>query len=158
MIEQVGGRAGRKQPGQVIVQTFNPDHYAVQFAAKHDYKGFYKQEIAFRKMTAKPPFARVYRMVFTHREQQYAEKVCMQARDMLQERLQPYRQEEILLFAAKPAPVAKMDGKSRYHIMLKVRMGQSLNAVKQIFYDVWEQVRQKNGLTVGIDIDPYDLN
>jgi len=42
--------------------------------------------------------------------------------------------------------------------MLKVRMGQSLNAVKQIFYDVWEQVRQKNGLTVGIDIDPYDLN
>ena len=157
MIEQVGGRAGRKQPGQVIVQTFNPDHYAVQFAAKHDYKGFYKQEIAFRKMTAKPPFARVYRMVFTHREQRYAEKVCMQARDMLQERLQPYRQ-EILLFAAKPAPVAKMDGKSRYHIMLKVRMGQSLNAVKQIFYDVWEQVRQKNGLTVGIDIDPYDLN
>ena len=65
MIEQVGGRAGRKKPGRVIVQTYNPEHYAIQFAARHDYEGFYNQEIVFRKAAMKPPFSRVFRLVFT---------------------------------------------------------------------------------------------
>lgn len=157
MIEQVGGRAGRKQKGQVVIQTFNPDHYAIQYAAQHDYKGFYQTEIAFRKVTGKPPFARVYRLVFTHTEQAKAEKLCMETKQKLAQELQPYEQ-EILLFAAKPAPIAKLDGKSRYHIVLKVRVGRNLNAIKERLYDVWEQIRRKSGVTVGIDIDPYDIN
>lgn len=157
MIEQVGGRAGRKQKGQVIIQTFNPDHYAIQYAAQHDYKGFYQTEIAFRKVTAKPPFSRVYRLVFTHSEQAKAEKICMEAKQKLEQELQPYRQ-EILLFAAKPAPVAKLDGKCRYHIVLKVQVGRNLNIIKERLYDVWEQIRRRSGVTVSIDVDPYDIN
>ena len=55
MIEQVGGRSGRKKQGKVIVQTYNPDNFAILRAASHDYKGFFDEELRFRKITDKPP-------------------------------------------------------------------------------------------------------
>ncbi len=157
MIEQLAGRAGRRQAGQVIVQTYNPEHYAIQYAKNHDYKGFYRTEIAFRKATGKPPFARIFRMLFIHREEKKAQQACMQAKQALQQALMPYKK-EILLFAAKPAPITRLDGKSRFHIVLKVTVGRSLGAVKACIYDVWEQARRQSGLTVSIDIDPYEMN
>ena len=93
MIEQVGGRAGRRQKGKVIVQTFNPQHYAIRFAAKHDYAGFYRQEIAFRKATGKPPFSRIYRLVFTHAQAERAQQACRAAEETLRAALRPYAQE-----------------------------------------------------------------
>lgn len=156
MIEQVGGRAGRVRPGRVVVQTYNPEHYAIQFAAKHDYKGFYQQEIQFRKNTLRPPFSRMFRMVFVHRDEQKAEKVCRKAENLLKGVLEQYKS-DIILFVAKPAPVAKLEGKARYHILLKVRTGKSTAAIGQALWKIWESVR-KDGALVSFDIDPYDVN
>ncbi len=156
MIEQVGGRAGRVRPGRVVVQTYNPEHYAIQFAAKHDYKGFYQQEIQFRKNTLRPPFSRMFRMVFVHRDEQRAEKVCRKAENLLKGVLEQYKS-DIILFVAKPAPVAKLEGKARYHILLKVRTGKSTAAIGQALWKIWESVR-KDGALVSFDIDPYDVN
>jgi primosomal protein N' (replication factor Y) len=59
LLTQVAGRAGRSQRGgQVIVQTYNPEHYAIQAAARHDYAGFYRQELARRRQLGYPPFSR----------------------------------------------------------------------------------------------------
>ena len=157
MIEQVGGRAGRRQKGKVIVQTFNPQHYAIRFAAKHDYAGFYRQEIAFRKATGKPPFSRIYRLVFTHAQAERAQQACRAAEETLRAALRPYAQ-EILLFAAKPAPVARLDGKTRYHILVKARVGKALGEIRDRIYDAWEQAHAMRGLTIGIEIDPYEIH
>ncbi|MBS6511372.1 MAG: hypothetical protein KH334_06720, partial [Clostridiales bacterium] len=151
-----GGRAGRVRPGRVVVQTYNPEHYAIQFAAKHDYKGFYQQEIQFRKNTLRPPFSRMFRMVFVHRDEQKAEKVCRKAENLLKGVLEQYKS-DIILFVAKPAPVAKLEGKARYHILLKVRTGKSTAAIGQALWKIWESVR-KDGALVSFDIDPYDVN
>jgi primosomal protein N' (replication factor Y) len=60
LLTQVAGRAGRsRRGGQVIVQTYNPDHYAIQAAAGHDYAGFYRQELAYRRQLGYPPFSRL---------------------------------------------------------------------------------------------------
>jgi primosomal protein N' (replication factor Y) len=60
LLTQVAGRAGRSQRGgQVIVQTYNPDHYAIQTAARHDFVGFYRQELAHRRRLGYPPFSRL---------------------------------------------------------------------------------------------------
>ncbi len=156
MIEQVGGRAGRVRKGTVVVQTFNPENYAVRFAAAHDYKGFYRQEVAFRKASCKPPFGRFFRMVFTHADEARAQKACAQARIMLEPLLQPYAS-DILLFAAKPAPVARLEGKARYHILLKVRTSRTTAQIRDHVWDVWDAVRKK-GVLVSVDTDPYNMN
>ncbi len=67
VLNQVAGRAGRGPlGGSVIVQTFNPHHYAIEAAAHHDYAGFYKQELAYRRHHHYPPFSRLARLVYTH--------------------------------------------------------------------------------------------
>ena len=156
MIEQVGGRAGRKKPGRVIVQTYNPEHYAIQFAARHDYEGFYNQEIVFRKAAMKPPFSRVFRLVFTGKNAEKVEKVCRETENCLKDMLNPYKS-AIILFIAKEAPVAKLDGNFRWHILLKVSHTKQTAEIQQAVFAAWERMRNK-GVTIGFDVDPYDVN
>ena len=69
LLTQVAGRAGRSQRGgQVIVQTYNPGHYAIQAAAGHDYAGFYRQELAYRRQLGYPPFSRLVALRFSHQD------------------------------------------------------------------------------------------
>jgi primosomal protein N' (replication factor Y) len=69
LLTQVAGRAGRSyRGGQVIVQTYNPDHYAIRAAAGHDYAGFYRQELAYRRQLDYPPFSRLVALRYSHRD------------------------------------------------------------------------------------------
>ena len=73
LLTQVAGRAGRSAlGGQVIVQTYHPDHYAIVAASHHDYEGFYRQEIAFRREQGYPPFRRLARLVYYHTQRDKA--------------------------------------------------------------------------------------
>jgi primosomal protein N' (replication factor Y) len=66
LLTQVAGRAGRRSSGaQVIVQTYTPDHYALRAAQEHDYHAFFDEEIAFRRQTRYPPYARLVRFVYS---------------------------------------------------------------------------------------------
>jgi primosomal protein N' (replication factor Y) (superfamily II helicase) len=67
LLSQVAGRAGRGiAGGKVIVQTYSPEHYAIQSAAKHDYAGFYQKEIEYRRELHNPPFSRLAKLTFLH--------------------------------------------------------------------------------------------
>ena len=69
LLTQVAGRAGRSlRGGQVIVQTYNPDHYAIQTASRHDYAAFYEQELAYRRQLGMPPFTRLVALRYSHRD------------------------------------------------------------------------------------------
>ena len=67
LLTQVAGRAGRSAlGGEVVVQTYHPEHYAIQAASEHDYEGFYREEMAFRRQQAYPPLRRLARLVYHH--------------------------------------------------------------------------------------------
>ena len=67
LLSQVAGRAGRGTlGGQVIIQTYSPEHYAIQAAAGHDYTLFYKREIEYRRQLRNPPFSRLARLTYSH--------------------------------------------------------------------------------------------
>jgi len=67
LLSQVAGRAGRGTlGGQVVIQTYSPDHYAIQAAAKHDYSFFYEQEISYRRQLQHPPFSHLARLIYSH--------------------------------------------------------------------------------------------
>ena len=74
MLTQVAGRAGRSPlGGQVILQTFQPEHYAIQAAARHSYREFYKQEIESHRRLKLPPFTELVRLEYRHIDAQQAE-------------------------------------------------------------------------------------
>ncbi|MEK9659644.1 MAG: primosomal protein N', partial [Chloroflexota bacterium] len=78
LLTQVAGRAGRaSMPGRAIIQTYQPEHYAVQAAADQDYEAFYQQELLHRRAHAYPPFGRLARLLFTHPDQRHARQEAM---------------------------------------------------------------------------------
>ena len=156
MIEQVGGRAGRKKQGLVIVQTYNPSHYAIRFAAEHDYYGMYKKETEHRQKTGKPPFSRVFRMLFTHDSDKKAFEAMEAAKADILPLIEKYNS-DILLFAAKPAPIVRLDGKARYHIVIKVIANKNTKEIKNALCDIWER-HSGRGVMVSFDTDPNDVN
>ncbi len=156
MIEQVGGRAGRKKPGLVIVQTCAPSHYAIRFAAQHDYYGMYRAETSHRQSSGKPPYARIFRLLFTAERTDAAERVMRETEAEILPLIEEYKS-DILLFAAKPAPVSRLDGKARFHIILKVIANARTTGIKNRLYDIWESAVKK-GVRVSFDIDPNDIN
>jgi primosomal protein N' (replication factor Y) len=84
LLTQVAGRAGRSAlGGQVIVQTYHPDHYAVVAASHHDYETFYRQEIAFRREQGYPPVRRLARLVYSHTKLTQAQAEATRLADLL---------------------------------------------------------------------------
>jgi primosomal protein N' (replication factor Y) (superfamily II helicase) len=87
MITQVAGRAGRGNgQGEVVIQTYNPDNYAIRSAAAHDYKGFYEQEIAIRKSLNYPPFSKLIKITVSDT----SNKICMEKAQRICEQLEKY--------------------------------------------------------------------
>ena len=73
LITQCAGRAGRgREQGEVLLQTYNPDHYVIQAAARQDYEGFYRQEIEYRRLLHYPPFSRMMKITCFHKEEKTA--------------------------------------------------------------------------------------
>jgi len=71
--------------------------------------------------------------------------------------LKPY-ESDIILLTAKNAPVARLDGRSRYHILLRVKTTERSKELKRVLQDVWEELRGRSDVLVSMDIDPYDVN
>ena len=114
LLTQVGGRAGRGDiPGEVIVQSFSPEHYAIQAAANHDYEGFYRQEIAFREELGYPPFSRMINVVSTDPVPGYAES---RLRDWVANLALP---KTVDVLGPAEAPLSKLKGLYRWHVVFK---------------------------------------
>ena len=160
LLTQVSGRAGRdRDPGQVVMQTYVPDHPALQFARVQDYPGFYQYEIAQRKKCLYPPFSLFIRLLLTGESEEaliqrgkvYAKMLESDLRDALG----PEGQSDLLLLLAAPAPIARIAGQSRYQILVKLlrtkRLPQALHAV----YD-FETSHREDGF-LKIEINPQDM-
>ena len=149
LITQVAGRAGRgPKGGQVVVQSFQPEHLSIQLAAKHDYEAFAKDELESRKARGYPPFGRLARLIIRSQSRQKAAEAVQAMAGRLME---PARLAGIQMLGPQPCPVAKLSRFWRYHILLK-----SPNAKALLF--LWDKVRgdlvPPGGVQMAIDVDP----
>lgn len=116
---QVAGRAGRGvKVGKVIIQTYSPDNYAVQAAAKHDYVSFYDQEINYRQQYNYPPFSRFIRLVYTHTN----DKLCQKEAEKVSSLLLEKKREEVPdwnLIGPIPAFASRVRGRYRWQIIIR---------------------------------------
>jgi len=123
LIEQVAGRAGRaKDPGHVIVQCYQKDHFVLQTAARHDYAGFYQQEILNREACLFPPFSRFLRLVVAHEDEETGRNDMEYLLTRLREAVaaHPDWEKNILLMDAMPAPMARIRAQWRFQVLVKV--------------------------------------
>lgn len=119
-LTQVAGRAGRSaRGGKVIMQTFTPEHYALQFAAGHDVDGFYERELTYRRQLGYPPFARLVRLEYRSTDPVRAEEEAKKMADKLKVKLEAggFRQTELI--GPVPCFFAKENGEYRWQVVLR---------------------------------------
>jgi primosomal protein N' (replication factor Y) (superfamily II helicase) len=146
LLTQVAGRSGRGQrPGRVIVQTYSPTHYAVRFAAAHDYDGFYEAEIGFRAAHGYPPFGRLVRFVYSHNNEQRCWRESGRLRHALQKQLEKLGDPELRLIGPAPCYVERLRGRYRWQLIAR----------GERFDDLLEGLVLPPGWI--IDVDPVNL-
>jgi primosomal protein N' (replication factor Y) len=120
LLTQVAGRAGRSPlGGKVILQTFIPEHYAIQAAAKHDYRTFYQQELAHRRKMGYPPYSRLVRLEFRHAHSEDAQSAAMAMSNQLETWLEASGQPSTELIGPVPCFFARQNGLYRWQIILR---------------------------------------
>jgi primosomal protein N' (replication factor Y) len=120
LLTQVAGRAGRSAlGGDVIFQTYMPEHYAIQTAATHDFKAFYHQELTWRKKLGYPPFAELIKLEYRHWDNQRAEFICKELSHKIQIDIQQYGTKSVDIIGPVPCFYKRIAGKYRWQIILR---------------------------------------
>ncbi len=126
LLTQVAGRAGRgESPGRVVLQTYFPEHYAVQFAARHDYRGFYEKELRFRSWMRYPPFSTLANVLVRSDKLDNA----LQWAGTLGRWLEKAPKHGIRALGPAVAPIPRLKSDYRYHFILKSASRAKLNAL-----------------------------
>jgi primosomal protein N' (replication factor Y) (superfamily II helicase) len=153
LLTQVAGRAGRgEMPGRVILQTYFPDHYAVQFAARHDYESFYEKEIRFRKWMHYPPFTSVANVLVRSQDVNEAMRVT----GALAKWFESAPKKNVRVMGPAPAPIVRLKREYRYHFLLKSTSRNEVNSLlRSMLAHAAEQKLPRQ--TIVVDVDALSL-
>ena len=120
LLSQVAGRAGRGAlGGRVIVQTYSPEHYAVQTAARHDYAFFYEQEIKYRRQLHNPPFTRLVGLVYSHINDTLCQREAERVKRLIIEERDSRGIADLSLIGPAPAFIHRLRGKFRWQLIMR---------------------------------------
>jgi len=120
LLSQMAGRSGRGLlPGRSIIQTYVPDHYAIQAAAHHDYEAFYRQETAFRRTHGYPPFGRLVRLLYTGSREDRCIRETRRVRRLLDEELARQGIADIGIIGPAPCFAERARGRFRWALLLR---------------------------------------
>lgn len=153
LLTQVAGRGGRGETtGKVIIQTFNPQHYALQHAQNHDYKSFYAEEIDFRQSLQYPPFGRIINVRLSSNKK---EALVEQAKliGKLAKKLSARYKDAAEIIGPAESPLAKLKGRFRYQMLIK---GQDINVLHQIARELLLK-HTDSAVKITIDVDPENF-
>jgi primosomal protein N' (replication factor Y) len=158
LLTQVAGRAGRGiLKGEVIIQSHLFSHYAIQFASNHDYLGFYKEEISYRKAMVYPPFQRMINIRFTSPD---LTKTIQKAREVSQ-KLKRFSKGLYDIIGPAPCPISKIKNRYRWQVFIKINSQIDPSSRKSkdlIIRRLDTYLRSKrDDIKIEIDVDPVDM-
>ncbi|NTV65850.1 MAG: primosomal protein N', partial [Oscillochloris sp.] len=126
LLTQVAGRAGRRSAGaQVIIQTYTPEHYALQAAQEHDFRAFFTQEIAYRRELSYPPFGRLVRLIYSSASEGACKDEAEQLAARMHKAIASQQREGWGLIGPAPAFFQRQRGRWRWHLILKIPAAQA---------------------------------
>ena len=153
LLTQVAGRAGRaEKAGQVLIQSYNPQHYAIQFAKDQDYEGFYAYEMGIRRQLGYPPYYFTIGITLSHKKEEEVVKRAYEVMNILRSGLS----ETSHILGPTPKPIARTHNLYHYQILIKYRLedelGSTLNQVLAL-----TQERENSELRLSIDHEPQQF-
>jgi len=156
LLAQVAGRAGRgREPGSVIIQTYAPDHYAIQYATTHNYKGFFDSEIEFRRTLRYPPFCRLIQLRLEGPSPEDTQaKARLLGQELRQELDRDPRHEDLEILGPAPAPIEKLRNRYRWQILLKGEKSSHLLELAERARAILPRSRKTR---LFVDVDPYNM-
>jgi primosomal protein N' (replication factor Y) len=151
LLTQVAGRAGRGEtPGEVVVQTYTPFSPSIQFARHHDFAGYFQQELEFRERCDFPPFKHAILIIVRSTHEGRAKLSA----ETLKRRLSEALPEEFILGDATPAPLEKLQGQFRFHILIR---GEAIMRLSRLVRETLDKLPFPDDVAVAVDVDPYQL-
>ena len=120
VLTQVSGRAGRSERGgRVIMQTYQPDNYVIQAAARHDFGAFYQKELELRRLSAYPPFSRLVRLEYRHTDEKRALAEAETLAEIFREEMQAAGMHASSVIGPHPCFIPRLYGRYRYQLVLR---------------------------------------
>jgi primosomal protein N' (replication factor Y) len=152
LLTQVAGRAGRHElPGEVIVQTYNPQHYAIQFAKKQEYEAFFEHEIRVRRAIHNPPFRELTVFTSVNEEEDKALRIAQRIEECLRRDLEG--REDVIILGTSPAPLSRLQGKYRFNVVIKyIRFKMVAATVRAVYHDLMQEAKKLGGY-LSIDVN-----
>ena len=153
LLTQVAGRAGRaEKEGHVIIQSYNPKHYAITFAKNQDYEGFYAYEMSIRKQLAYPPYYFTVGLTLSHKMEAEVVKKSYEVLNMIRSGLS----DKVQILGPTPKPIARTHNLYHYQLIIKYRFEEHLQDVLNQILD-WTQEKVNKDLRLSIDHEPQSF-
>ena len=143
---------GRQYPGEVILQAYHPDHYAIEFASAHDYTAFADKELRYRSWMHYPPFASLAKVVVRSDKQQQA----MTWTGQLSKWFENAKHDGIRVLGPSPAPISRLKRDYRFHFLLKGKSRDGLNTLLRAMLAHADESKIPRTQVV-VDMDPQSL-
>lgn len=152
LLTQVAGRAGRhEKEGEVIIQTYNPEHYAIDDVKLNDYLSFYHKEMKYRQIGKYPPYYFLINFTISN----VSRKEAMQAAAHVHQILLQHLTDRALILGPSPAALARINREYRFQVLVKYKSEPELHQALQYLDDYYHECYQKDKLALKIDINPY---
>ncbi|WP_179395592.1 primosomal protein N' [Lacticaseibacillus absianus] len=153
LLTQVSGRAGRADKrGEVFIQSFNPEHYAIQFAQHHDYEGFFRHEMTIRHRGDYPPYYFTTKLTVSHPDEDEAAKAIFSLAAQLRKALSP----TAIVLGPTPGAIARLKNRYFYQLVIKYKREPQLDQTLKAILDE-TQAASRNGFFVAIDREPQNF-
>ncbi len=151
VLTQVSGRGGRgDSPGRVVVQTFNPEHYSIQLARNYDYPGFYNEEMTNRKGLGYPPYSRMINIRMSHSREETVRNAAAKLGEIARNECEKYG---VQVIGPAEAPIAKIRGRHRWHMLLK---GANSGMLRAFAGELLAKTK-KSAADIKLDVDPVNF-
>lgn len=154
LLTQVSGRAGRHHlPGEVVIQTYAPEHYSIQLASQHDYDTFYLEEMKLRQAHRYPPFFYLALVTVSHENVAKVVSVTGKISQYLRQKLSP----QAVILGPVTSPIAKIKDRYRYQCMIKYKLEPNMIPALKYVVNQYQDQMQQEQLTITIDLHPYSM-
>ena len=150
LLSQVAGRSGRSEKaGEVVIQTFNPDHYAIVLSSHHDYLHFYEKEMTIRKQLKYPPYFYLCNIRISGKDSNYIFNEAIKIKNSLERNLR-----NTIILGPSTSSIFKMNNVFRYHILLKYKSSEELYL---ILNKIVEHYKTNVKIKIDIDFNPSQM-
>ncbi|WP_010530487.1 primosomal protein N' [Lentibacillus jeotgali] len=154
LLTQVSGRAGRHElPGEVIVQTYTPEHYSIELASHYNFIQFYQREMQVRKKFQYPPYVFLALITVSHQNHVTA----VQTTQKIVKRLWEYVGQGTVILGPTPSPISRMKDRYRYQCMVKYKQEPELRTLINKIIRQFDEEMRKDDLQIVVDMQPYQL-